>query len=168
MTTPRESTPYGPSGMQGPVPRCAFSLPPAPSSSLGKGTRGHLSAWTGRSFAMSLSLSLSGRSCTEPGAAAPARLPPPLGSAAVGAARPASESPRVPARPPLGRSLDVRFRFRWIGLACSPESWERLRLGRREARGSRRPPRGRGPQDARMGEGRPYSRSAAVSSRGAT
>lgn len=104
------------------------------------------------------------RSCSDTGAraSAPTGLPP-LGSAA-------GWSRRAPARcwAPRRHWLDVRFRFRSIGLACSPGSWERLRLGRPEPLGSWQPPRGRGPEDARAGARRPYSRSAAVSSRGAT
>lgn len=108
MTTTRESTPYGPSGMQARSRCAAFSLPPALSSSLGNGTRGHPSPGTGHSFAMSLSPAARAPSPAS-GAAAPTRLPP-LGSAAVGAAGPASESPRAPARRwDTGSTCDFAF-----------------------------------------------------------
>lgn len=132
----------------GPVPLCLFLPTPCPVRLAGQWDSGPPVSGARVPFR---DVSLSGRSCTELGARRCSPNPPSPSRVSGGRSSRPHERESPGPWPPLGRWLDVRFRFRWIGLACSPESWERLRLGRREARGSRRSPRGRGPQDARVG-----------------
>lgn len=103
--------------------RLSLSLIPCPVLPAGQWDSGPLPARDRGT----LSKCLPGRSCTETGAWRFSPNPP--SSSRVSGPRPAAGR----------RWLDVRFRFPSIGLACSPERWERRRLRRPEPGGSRRP-----------------------------